>query len=398
MSCRLLITRWKNCYFTGLHDGKQFVQMNLEPAEQESILGNIYVGRVQNIVKNIRAAFVEFQPGQAGYLSLEDARFPVYTRKQSSGTKLASGDELLVQVSREAVKTKQPTLSAHLSLTGQYSVLTYGRAYAGVSEKIRQEEDRKRLRSLAEEYGTEEIGFIIRTNAAKAEEREIREELERHLREFAVLRDRAVHCAPFTRVLTAPPAYLSELTDSYSWQIQEIVTDCPDAARRCRLFYEEAGRPAPQIRFYEDEISLARLYGIEAKLQKALARQVWLNSGGYLVIEPTEALTVIDVNTGKAVKKGKQTSDTFFRLNMEAAAEAARQIRLRNLSGIILIDFIDMTDAAQRTALIREMERLCAGDPVKTSVVDMTALQLMELTRKKIRRPLAEQAREVREP
>ncbi|WP_281352952.1 ribonuclease E/G [Anaerocolumna sedimenticola] len=148
----------------------------------------------------------------------------------------------------------------------------------------------------------------------------------------------------------------------------------------------------PKLKLYEDKlITLGNLYGIRTKLDNALREKVWLKSGGTIIIQPTEALTVIDVNTGKAISGKKKAQDTFYKINMEAAIEIAKQIRLRNLSGIIIIDFIDMDEQEYKNRLMNELEELFKSDPIKTTLVDMTALNLVEVTRKKVRKPLYEQ-------
>ena len=188
------------------------------------------------------------------------------------------------------------------------------------------------------------------------------------------------------------PSYIAGIRDSYAGGLEEIVTDCPDLYGQLKEYLETSqAEDAGKLKLYTDRLlSLGKLYSLDNALSKALDKRVWLKSGGYLVIEPTEAMVVIDVNTGKYEGK-KKLEETVLKINLEAAAEIARQLRLRNLSGIIIVDFIDMEREEDRKALLAHLVEVVSRDPVKTTVVDMTALNLVELTRKKVRKPLHEQ-------
>ncbi|MGN1146841.1 MAG: ribonuclease E/G, partial [Lachnospiraceae bacterium] len=179
----------------------------------------------------------------------------------------------------------------------------------------------------------------------------------------------------------------------YVGDFDEIITDCADIYEELKNYAEEekrlSGLKLPTVRFYQDAYPLEKLYSVKTLLEGALNSRVWLKSGGYLVIEPTEALTVIDVNTGK-YEAGKHSEDTFYAINMEAAEEIALQLRLRNLSGIIIVDFINMASEEKQKELLHRLTTLVKADSVKTSVVDMTPLGLVEITRKRINRPLSE--------
>lgn len=305
------------------------------------------------------------------------------------------GDEVLVQVSKEAVKTKPANLTVNLNFTGRYAVLTYGKTGIGISSKIKNEAQRKRLYKLLEPYKNEEYGFILRTNAVNALDSEIIAELDKLRKEYKKVRQKAEYSACFSCVLEAPEHFITDIRDSRKKQSFEIITDDRQIYERV-MDYLESFQPEDKekLRFYEDSmICLWNLYGLEAKLEKALRTKVWLSSGAYLVIEPTEALTVIDVNSGKAVGKKKDTEAAYYKVNLEAAEEIAVQIRLRNLSGIILVDFIDMKEEKNTKALISFFTEKLAKDPIKTNFIDITALHLAEITRKKVRKPLYEQIR-----
>ena len=194
-------------------------------------------------------------------------------------------------------------------------------------------------------------------------------------------------------MFSVPPAWLQDIRDSRDDELDEIVTDSPLLFDRLSAFVKETCPTlSGRLRLYTDDYSLHKLYSLETELERALSERVWLKSGGFLVIQPTEAMTVIDVNTGKFTGK-KNAEETFLKLNLEAAREIALQIRLRNLSGIIIVDFIDMETEESREELMRYLDSLLSSDQIKTTLVDMTKLGLVEITRKKVRRPLAEQLR-----
>ena len=194
-------------------------------------------------------------------------------------------------------------------------------------------------------------------------------------------------------VYKTPSAYLCDIRDGYANALTEIVTDDQTIYAQIKEYLETyQEEDLDKLRLYEDhQITLSALYNIEKRLDEATREHVWLKSGAYLIIQHTEAFNVIDVNTGKAIAGKKKAQETFLKINLEAAREAARQIRLRNLSGIIIIDFIDLLDKKDQEILMRELADLFRKDPVKTTVVDITALNLVEITRKKVRKPLHEQ-------
>lgn len=367
--------------------------MNFEEEEESRLLGNIYIGKVQNIVKNINAAFVEIAPGIMSYLSLEDAKNPIFTKWNNNSQKVKIGDELVVQVTRDAVKTKAPVVTSNINIAGKYSVLVHGKTNIGISGKISNEEKRNELKDVLLPYKSDEYGFIIRTNAEYASNEEIVQEVEALTKIYNNIRQYGVHRTRFTLLHQNPPSYICDIRDNLSDSNSEIITDDQVVYDTIKM-YLEAFQPEdlPKLRFYDDPmISVSNLYSITSKIENALKQHVWLKSGGSIVIQPTEALTVIDVNTEKAIAGRKNAQETFFKVNMEAAHEIAKQIRLRNLSGIIVIDFIDLNEREKKELLMKELSGLFRKDPVKTILVDMTALGLVEVTRKKIKRPLHEQ-------
>ena len=374
MKRKLIITKLREKIITAVLENEKIVEFHCseENETQEIQLGNIYVGRVKNIVANINAAFIEVVPGEECYYAIDENPTPIFTKKIGKKP-LCIGDELLVQISKEAVKTKAPTVTSKLNLTGKYAVLTYGDTRAGVSNKLEKSE-KERLLELAKAYTTESYGVIMRTNAKDADNEMLQGELQRLVQEYETLITQAPTRICFSALRCVPKEYLTELRNIY----QEGLT------------VKEQPEDLDKLRLYEDKLlPLYKLYSVESHLTNALKEYVWLKSGAYLVIQPTEALTVIDVNTGKCISK-KKDDEAYLKINIEAAKEAARQIRLRNLSGIILVDFINMDTKESMDVLLELFEKELKKDPIATTLVDVTKLQLVEVTRKKVRRPLHE--------
>lgn len=404
MNHKLIITRYKDTIISALFDGMDLVQVSLSPSKDNEILGNIYLGKVKNIVKNINAAFVEIADGRMCYYAMAENRYPIMANqpKPEEGEKLKEiqvkiGDELVVQVIKEDVKSKAPVVSSNINLTGKYAALTYGNSSIGISKKIKDAEERKRLKNLVRPYVCKEYGFIVRTNAAYVQEELIIKEIKNLIDIYNNIRTYGVHKTCFSLLYRTPPGYICDIRDGYSDQVDEFVTDDTELYENMKEYLEKhQPEDLEKLRFYQDDtISLADLYGINEKVKEAVRPTVWLKSGGTLVIQPTEALTVIDVNTGKAIAGKKKVQETFLKINLEAAKEIAKQIRLRNLSGIIVVDFIDMELKENKNLLMQELESHLKKDPIKTTLVDMTPLGLVEITRKKVRKPLHEQVEEV---
>jgi ribonuclease G len=406
MENKLVITKKDNVIISASFEGKDMVQVSLNASEEEGILGNIYLGKVKNIIKNINAAFVEIEGGRMCYYSLGENLYPIMANGEDYKEETADlnevrvkvGDELIVQVSKEDVKTKAPVVSSNLNFTGKYCALTYGKTTVGVSAKITDEKERKRLKDIAKRFQHKDYGFILRTNAAYIPEDKIISEMQKLTGAYQEIRKFGVHKSRFSLLYKTPPNYICDLRDSYTDNVEEFITDNEALYSNMKEFLEEyQPEDLNKLRLYKDELlSLSSLYGITDKLNEAVRPMVWLKSGGTLVIQPTEALTVIDVNTGKAIAGKKQVQETFLKVNREAAKEIAKQIRLRNLSGIIIIDFIDMELKKDKELLMQELEDYFKKDPIKTTLVDMTELGLVEVTRKKVRKPLHEQVEDVK--
>lgn len=392
MNRKLIITRMNEHILTCVMENESIVEIHCnQPNEEGNVaeLGNIYVGKVKHIAGNIRAAFIEIANGLECYYAIDDNPQPIFTNKIGKKP-LCIGDELLVQVSKEAVKTKVPTVTGKLNLTGKYAILTYGDSRIGVSTKIK-DDNRQRLQFLAQPYASDEYGFIIRTNAKDVADEVLQAELEQLSEEFERIVQTAQTRTSFSCLKQAPKSYLSDLKNVYQEGFTDIIVEDRDIYEEISKYLEsEQPEDLEKLRLYEDQLlPLHKLYSIETCITNALKERVWLKSGAYLIIQPTEALTVIDVNTGKCVAK-KADDNTYLKINIEAAREAARQIRLRNLSGIILVDFINLSSPEATNELLEVFRYELKKDPITTTLVDITKLQLVEITRKKVRKPLHE--------
>lgn len=387
-----------SCNTCALEEDGHIMELMLEEKGKKSILGNIYVGQVENIAANIQAAFVMINPDTRCYLPLSDVKNPVFSSGRTGDAPLRPGDMLLVQVSREAMKGKLPAVTTNLNFTGKYLVLTTGEKKIGFSKKLIQEEKNKLNKWLEEERAVSprEYGIVVRTNAGEASKEEFLTELSflKRLYEKTAVYGRSRTC--FSCVYETEPFYMNAVRDTYSKHLDEIVTDIPEVFEHIVAYLKEVSHGEEnKVRLYEDALlPLYKLYRIGMVLEEVQKQKVWLKSGGFLVIQQTEAFVSIDVNSGKFTGK-KKAEETYRKINLEAAGEIARQLRLRNLSGIILIDFINMENPDHQDELFHVLQKHLRKDSVKAKAVDITPLHILEMTRKKVRRPLSEDLKEI---
>jgi ribonuclease G len=360
------------------------------------LVGNIYRGRVENILPGMQAAFVDIGFERNAFLYVGDAVPPNYEEDE----KLPSSDkirveqvlkprqELLVQVIKEPVGTKGPRITTNLTIPGRYAVLMPKTDYIGVSRKITAEDERSRLRELASKACPPGMGIIVRTLAAGIDEKELTEDLNQLVELWFRLEKKIPHVSVPGLVHQDVNLVSRAIRDWIDDEVEVITVNQPEVAEGMRSSLRDLGHPAANhVRLvYKEDIFSD--YGIGDEIRKALRPKVWLKSGGYLVIQQTEALIVIDVNTGKYVGQ-RSLEDTVLHINQEAAEEIARQLRLRNLGGIIIIDFIDMSAEEDKAQLISVLEAALARDKVKCQVMGLTQLGLVEMTRKKVGQTLA---------
>ncbi len=373
---------------------------SVTPVRNSPPVGSIIVGRIGQVAANIQAMFVDIAPGIRGFLPFKNIKAPIYCSGAEHTAMPVQGDVIVVQVIRAAVRTKEAVLSTELTLPGRYIVLDrLGKSihYSGKASQ-KQRENMKDWLTQQNISGSVpgKYGCILRTNAFSLTDRSP------VLKEMELLAGKMEHICSFAAsrtlysVLDAPyEDYIAALRDTYSLSFDRIVTDIPEVYGQLQAYFTESDDQdaLQKLSFFDSGkkvMTLLNFYKLDDKVAEALGKNVWLRSGGYLVIEPTESLTAIDVNTGKYT--GKSTAeDTFLKINLEAAETIALQMRLRNLSGMILVDFINMKEPAHNDMLLERLRACVSKDPVHTSVIDMTPLGLVEITRKKILKNLKEQ-------
>jgi ribonuclease G len=386
---KLVVTNYKNRYLEAFFEDDRL--MDLKLYDKSSELGSIYVGRVANVIPNLNACFVDYGESLPAYYSLTENKHIILNSKKNA--KISIGDELLIQISKEAIKTKNPVATAELSLKGEYVIVTVG-GNIGISSKIKGSKRREELKNLAASYLPKGMGCIVRTNAENAGNSEIEAEINRFVKRLNNILEVADKRTCFSCIYKNNPEYIDSFIVKYNTSLEKVISDDPEVIEDFQRYMTEKSINDVELTFYQDEtLSLMSLFDLNKELQGALNKKVWLKSGGYLVVEQTEALSVIDVNTGKAIK-GKSSEENFLRINKEAALEACRQLRLRNISGIIIIDFINMADKRNMDIIREILEKELSKDYVPAKFVDVTRLELVEITRKKIRKSLGEVIKE----
>lgn len=391
-----------------LDDAGHAVEIHVDAPAQGPKIGEIYIGLVQKVARNINAAFVEIIPGLNGYLPFDEIVEPIYTSKGPS-PEIQAGDQIVVQITREAFGHKDMSLSTKLTLRGRYVVMTTGGIGLGVSRKIPEDrrQDLKDRVLSSEEFGQlqKRIGhcsIVVRTNVgelmlsdkdAQGDDtlilrREVLREISDLEAQLSDLKLKAPYRSVHSSLLKQPPRWLSRIMQLSQSEVSRIITDDRSLMRDI-LSVKPSGIAA---KLYEDSmVSLEKVYSLEREFSRALSKHVNLKSGADLVIESTEALHIIDVNSGRSQSR-KSKEEALLNVNLEAAREAARQIRLRNLSGIIVIDFINLKMQKNSLRILDELRKAVSSDPIRTKVVDMTKLGLVELTRQKIEVSLAQAA------
>ena len=375
-------------------DIKEFKISESTDGEVSFNIGDIIVGRVENIVKNINACFVEIFPGVQAYLPLTPDMKIIYANGKPGGTPVID-DLILVQIAKLPTKTKSYSLTTDFTFIGKYAVLKPNLDKIHLSSKYREEADfteiKSRFMSVGEKFATETgAGGVIRKSALNLSDKELEDTLYDLYVKFVSIINRGKHGVKYERIFKEIPEHLSLIRDNCE-KIEKIMTDDEETYNEYKEYLKEfSEKDLNKLFFYKDEMmSLSALYSINTTLEKTLSKRVWLKSGAYMVIEYTEALTIIDVNSGKAITGKSTNTETFMKINLEAAREIADQLRLRNLSGIIIVDFIEIPKSRGKE-LINAMEDFLKEDSTKSNVADITKLGLMELTRRRTGKPIHE--------
>lgn len=366
-----------------LEEDKKITEIRMWPENGDEILGNIYLAQVDRVQAFMNCAFVMIDKDTSCYMELAEQEL-AYQPNQKEAKALKSMSQLAVQVTKEAGRKKNPRVTALFSLHSAHMVLTRGKDETGISRKLPQSE-RDRLRKLVQAFERPaDTQLIIRTNAAGVPDEVLAAEYGRLLERYKHILHMADTRPVFSILEKAESGYMAMLKE-YAKDGIILRTDCKDIAAEVQHAEDI------QVSLYEDALlPLYKLYRLEKVLDEACGEKVWLKSGGFLVIQQTDAFVSVDVNSGKYSSK-KQPQEIYRKMNLEAADALMHQLRLRNLSGMILVDFINMKKPEDQEELLAHLRILAAKDPIETVVIDMTPLGIVEITRKKTRKPLAEQ-------
>lgn len=365
----------------------------IEREHLRGLVGNVYKGKVVRVLPGMQAAFVDIGLERAGFIHASDIKGG--DSKTPINSLLHEGQTLVVQVTKDPISSKGARLTSQLAIPSRYLVYMPDTDHVGVSQRIDDEEERERLRALvvesikAEEL-TDKGGFILRTAAEGAGEEEINADTRYLKRLWVTLGDRLKKAKVPSLVYDELPLFLRTMRDYARPEISRVLIDSKETYQRVEKFVEQfVPEIAPLLEYYPGPRPILDLYGVEDEMQRALERQVPLKSGGYLVIDQTEAMTTIDVNTGAFVGR-RNLEETIFKTNLEAATAIGRQLRLRNLGGIIILDFIDMADVEHQRQVHRMLEKVLEKDHAKTKISGVSDLGLVEMTRKRTRESLGQ--------
>ena len=388
-----------------LLEDRALAELYIERAKDRGIVGNIYKGKVMKVLPGMQAAFVDVGLERSAFLYVSDVSGKVedYEEMGFHGDDMAiyfnplspiedllsEGQEIMVQVSKEPLGTKGTRITSHVTLPGRYLVFMPTVDHVGVSRRIKDEKERRRLREIVQTIKPPSGGFIVRTASEGAETEEIRADMEFLIRLWENVQKRRESQPAPSLIHSDLTMVLRAIRDILSPQVNRIVIDSKEEYDSI-LSFINAYMPKQkyEITLFENQEPIFDAYGIEVEIDKISGRKVWLKSGGYIVIDMTEALVAIDVNTGRYVGK-RNLADTILKTNLEAAKEIAYQLRLRNIGGIIIIDFIDMEREGDREKVYQVLEEALKKDRQKTNIFQISELGLVEMTRKRTRENIA---------
>ena len=375
-----------------VEDGK-LIDFNIQMAVKEPITGNIYKGIVQKVERGLQAAFVNYGGRKDGFLPLRDVSPEYFTERKGSGkngsngqakSSLKVGQEVLIQVLREVSERKGALLTTYISLPGRYLVLLPNKESSGISRKIEDEEDRKRLKALMEQIKVEEgIGFIIRTAGMNRTKQELARDYQHLSRLWKEIQKRAETTAAPALIYQESDFGVCSLRDYFIPEIEEILVDDVDTFRQMRAYCKAVSpRNVRIIKHHKEKTPIFDRYRLEDQIRAIYQERADLKSGGYLIINPTEAMITIDVNSGRGSNK-RNVEETAFRTNLEAAEEIARQLRLRDLGGLIVIDFIDMIDRKHEAEVEKTFKKAMSVDRARIQLSKISKFGILELSRQK---------------
>lgn len=402
MSTQIYINKTFNETRAAITENGNLVELYIERKSRPQLVGNIYKGKVGNIIPGMQAAFIDLGIGKSGFISVEDVQEDSYfeffleegdvkTKKKKSLIQdlLREGQEVLVQCVKEFSAGKGAKLSTNIAIPGRYLVLLGTTDMIGISRRIKNRDERQRLLDIIKSAKPEGVGFIARTASQEIDRDELKIDMNNLVGYWKEIKKRSDEAKSPVLLYEEPSLYMRVTRDLVSDEETKIIIDSKKVYQEISK-YLDANNIKSHIELYTDGSPLFTKYGIEQEIKKIIDRKVWLKSGGYLIIEEAEALTVIDVNTGRYTG-GITHHETIFDINMEAAHEAAYQIRLRNLVGIIVIDFIDIKSLQKRKEIYRKFIESLKKDKARSVVLDMSSFCVVQLTRQRMRESLLTQ-------
>jgi ribonuclease G len=393
-----------------IREAEQITELHIERSKERGVVGGIYKGRVTRVLPGMQAAFVDIGLERAGFLYVADYRADLSDvdledeggngRGRGRGGPqqiedvLEEGREIVVQVVKEPLGTKGARITSRISLPGRHLVLMPWVARVGVSRRIESDRERRRLRSIVEKHRPRDLGFIVRTVSHGVSEADIQADIEYLANLWEQIQKALAEAREVPALIhEEPPLHLRVLRDFVSHETKHVVVDDARAYGEMQDFVQRfMAAPRPKIHFYEGDDTLFDAQRIEAAIEEGLGRKVWLKSGGYLIFDQGEALTSVDVNTGRYTGgKGRNLEETILKTNLEAVREIVHQLRFRNLGGLIILDLIDMEIAANREKVHRALLDALREDKAKVNVLKISELGLVEMTRKRTRESLQQQ-------
>lgn len=381
-----------------LLEDKELAELYVEKHNNQSIVGNIYKGKVENVLPGMQAAFVNIGIEKNVFLYVKDAIPNTYFGEDedseyadkfnnvSISDFLKVGQEITVQVVKEPISTKGARVTTHITLPGRFIVLMPTVEYTGISRRIENEQERERLKELAAQLKPENMGIIIRTAAEGCTEEELKEDIHFLCKLWDNIKQQQQN-GPVPRIIHKDINIVYRtVRDMFTNDIDRFIINQKDEYEKLVQVVGLVSKDlAKRVEYFDKAYEIFEYFDIKPKISKLLTRKVWLKSGGYIIIDQTEALTVVDVNTGKFVGS-IDLKDTVLKTNVEAAREIAKQLRLRDIGGIIIIDFIDMHEKQHEEVVLEALKNSLRKDRTKSNVLGITHLGLVEMTRKKVRK------------
>jgi ribonuclease G len=388
-------------------------ELFFERHDDRGLVGNIYRGKVSRVLPGMQASFIEVGIDRTTFLYGGDTLDPAYIQQRQEAEQsdsepgeiefvrtpvqnlIREGEEITIQVSKEPLGSKGARVTMYLSLPGRYLVLVPEIDHIGISRRIEDDEVRDQLRKKIEPIKPKDLGLIIRTAALSASEEELKSDVDYLVKTWEELQDKIANAKTPSLLYEEPNLPIKTTRDYYSEEVEEIIVDNKETYEELERFFKKAMNDAvSKLVLYEDKVPVFDHYGIEVDIGSALGRRAWLPSGGYLIVDQTEALTAFDVNTGRFV--GSQSAhETILKTNMEAVDVIVEQLRIRNIGGIIVIDFIDMDKEEHRELVFNKFEQALRSDKAKTNVLKISELGLVQMTRKRTSESLEHRLMEI---